>query len=399
MLLFSFYLSKPNLRSIKSLLIFYDYFYPGYKAGGPIQSLTNLILSIEIDYEISVITSAYDLNENSPYTSILINEWNTVILPGATKPIQVLYVGKNIKRNDYKLLVLKVNPGVVYFNNIYSTTFFRVPLFFVKQLPEQPRVVICPRGMLQKGALAVKPLKKKLYLAYLRMTGVLNNAWWHATNHEELTDIQKHFPVNKGITVAENIPKPPYNEFAKCLKTSGTLKLVFLSLITEKKNLLHLLEVIKASDGLITLDIFGPVKDAAYWKECMVFIKQIGSRVNYKGDVLPIQVQETLSNYDALILLTKGENFGHALYESLSVGRPVVTSHFTPWVNLANQYAGWNVKIDTITETVALLNKLLLLDANQFSMYCAGAHKMAVTYFNQLETKAKYNLLFSGANN
>ena len=47
-----------------ALVIFYDHFYPAYKAGGPIQSITNLVLNLQDTYNLSIICSAYDLNEN-----------------------------------------------------------------------------------------------------------------------------------------------------------------------------------------------------------------------------------------------------------------------------------------------------------------------------------------------
>ena len=47
----------------KKILIFIDWFLPGYKAGGPIQSVVNLINHLGHEYDFDVVTSNKDLGE------------------------------------------------------------------------------------------------------------------------------------------------------------------------------------------------------------------------------------------------------------------------------------------------------------------------------------------------
>ena len=61
--------------SQNNILILSDWFYPAYKAGGPITSLNNLVKSIDDKLEISVVTSAYDLGSNKVLNDIKTNEW------------------------------------------------------------------------------------------------------------------------------------------------------------------------------------------------------------------------------------------------------------------------------------------------------------------------------------
>jgi len=379
----------------KNILFFYDYFFPGYKAGGPIQSLINLALALEGVYKISVITSAYDLHDSTQYKDITINTWNKVSIPGSKHPINVYYNSATLDKTAYQKILKEASPSVVYFNNIYSSQFFQLPLQALKSITGNYKIVICPRGMLQKGALAVKSFKKKIYLNYLRYTGTLNNAFWHATNEGEANDIKRHFPSNQGIIIASNIPKPPYSQFSFPLIKTGQLKLVYLSLIAEKKNLLLLLQLINASEFNIKLDIYGPVADISYWQQCEALIKQMPEKVRYKGGVQPVDVQQVLSQYHALILLTKGESFGHALYECLSVGRPIITSYFTPWNELQEKRAGLNVDISDRNDCLQMLSALLLMDQVEYNNYCSGAHMVAMEYYKNLDTEIKYKQLFS----
>ncbi|MFT3908083.1 MAG: glycosyltransferase [Ferruginibacter sp.] len=376
-----------------SLLIFYDHFFPAYKAGGPIQSLTNLAIALQDVYGIFVITSSYDLNEARPLENIQPEVWSEITIPGSASSIKVWYAAAGKPGTDtIKENLKRTGATVVYLNGMFSYRYVLVPLFAIKK---NIRIVICPRGMLQQGALAVKSFKKKIYLAILKMSGLCKRVTWHATNAEEEQDIKKVFGSDAKVIVAENIPKKPVAAIRNSGKQQGTLRLVYLSLITEKKNLLLLVNIISKLPANITLDIYGPVKDAAYWRKCEEVINTNSSKIKYRGDVKPADVQETFANYDASILLTKGENFGHALYESLSAGRPIITSNFTPWNGLQEKKAGWNVDISNEKEISETLLHICNMNNAPFNEYQTGAHNIASDYYLHGFDTGKYLKLFS----
>lgn len=377
------------------VLILYDYFYPGYKAGGPIQSLVNLAVTLQQQYSISVITSAFDLRCGTSHHNMKINAWNAVDLPGAAAPVNIWYaVKKDLGLKKLKEIIQEVRPGVIYLNGIFSYSFFLLPLVAIRKLSYQPRVVICPRGMLQPGALSGKWFKKKLYIAALRISGLLRKKVWHATSTDEKQDIRKVFRQAPRITIASNIPGKPAAAIQFTHKRRHQLRLIYLSLIAEKKNLAFTLELINQCNA-ITLDIYGPIKDVGYWSECKKLMMKEPGKISYKGEVMPAHVQETFKQYDASILLTKGENFGHALYESLGAGRPIITSNFTPWINLEQQKAGWNMDINSTDRSLSLLRSISDIPADEFNVYCAGAHLAATNYYNRLKSVCDYEKLFS----
>jgi glycosyltransferase involved in cell wall biosynthesis len=373
------------------LLIFNDFFYPAYQAGGPIQSLVNLIIHLNEFYEISVITSAYDLHATQPMENIQVQQWNSVLLPGAADPIKVWYadIHKSV-RPAIRDAVKNFKPDVVYINGMFSFRFVMLPLMLIKNI----KMVISPRGMIQDGALSGKYLKKKIYLSVLRSSGLIKNVWWHATTDVEAADAKKLFGENTKTVVAGNIPRIPVKEVTFPQKKAGELRLIYLSLITAKKNLLQAIESINSSKENISLHIYGPVKDVSYWEKCEQLMKRSGGRIEYKGPVIPQLVQSTFASYDAGLFLTKAENFGHALYESLSAGRPIITSFFTPWDNLEIKKAGWNVDIDSVKNIVSTLEKAAAMDNAEFSEFCKGAHRLANDYFNDGFDIADYKKLF-----
>lgn len=370
----------------------YDYFFPAYKAGGPVQSLTNLIISLQSKYKVAVLTGGYDLNESHSLSDVTLNEWLSINLQPNLNPIKVWYGGKGKPGvKQISQCIEDVNASVVYLNGMFSYRFVLLPLFKIKK--QDINIVICPRGMLQSGALAGKSFKKSIYLTMIKLFGLTENVTWHATNDEEKKDIRKIFGNAAKVIIAPNIPKCPVKEITPALKEKGKLKLVYLSLISEKKNLFQLIKLVSKSIG-ITLDIYGPVKDIPYWETCKEFIKNNEDRIKYLGDVMPEFVQKTFMNYDASILLTKGENFGHALYESLSAGRPIITSFFTPWEELETKMAGWNLDITDDRDCISKLESIRAMDEELFNSFCSGAHKLAKDYYENSNATENYIKLF-----
>ncbi len=55
---------------LKKILVCCDWYEPGFKAGGPIRSCVNFVNQMKEDYQIYVLTSDRDLDEQAPYEGI-----------------------------------------------------------------------------------------------------------------------------------------------------------------------------------------------------------------------------------------------------------------------------------------------------------------------------------------
>ena len=355
-----------------------------------------MIVALHDLYDFSVITSAYDLASDKPYAGIQLNQWNTILI-GNCKT-QIWYSDKKIDYKEYNKVIKNITADFVFLNCMYSYRYFLFPLLNRKKLfGEETKFIISPRGILQPGSLAVKSTKKKMYLSFLKWTGLLRKCEWHATSDDEALAIQRHFGNKLSIQCISNIPKPPFTAIQASNKEKDILRLVHLSLIAPVKNIKSLMEVLSGCKQKITLDIFGPVKDEAYWQECQQAMLTLPGHISvfYKGDVQPHQVQQTLEGYEGLISLTTGENFGHVLFESLSVGRPIITSHFTPWNELEKRNAGWNVDISNKGSIANLLDELSGKTNEEWQWYCKGAHQLAMKYFEEQNFREEYQKLFS----
>jgi glycosyltransferase involved in cell wall biosynthesis len=251
--------------------------------------------------------------------------------------------------------------------------------------------------MLQSGALEIRSGKKGLYLVVLKTFKLLKNVRWHATDEQELQDVKAQIGDESNIVIAPNIPKKPYQQLnAIEWNPPFPLKLVFLSLITEKKNLHLILESLKISDLEIQFDIYGPVKDLFYWETCKSIIKDLPVNVKctYHGPVEPNETQSKFEKSHALILPSKGENFGHAIYECFSVGRPAIIGWNTPWGDLNKNECGFITDLtgDSINTAIT---KLQALSIAEYSAICENSLKMAQDYYVSAADPNSYNALFA----
>ena len=62
----------------KKILVFVARYLPGYKSGGPIRSISNLVESLGGEFDFYVVTSDRDAGEDRPYPSIRRSSWTEV---------------------------------------------------------------------------------------------------------------------------------------------------------------------------------------------------------------------------------------------------------------------------------------------------------------------------------
>lgn len=379
------------------VLILYEYFYPGFRAGGPVQSLTNLIIALQHQFQFYVSTTAFDLTATKPYENCNTNCWQNIFLNN-NSPVNVWYA-KNKKPGFFNLYtsIKKASPHFIFINGLY-TQHFLFPLIFKKLgLLKNIQIILSPRGMLQQGSIQIKSTKKKWFIKVINFFNLLENVTYHATTQQEADDVKKYFNANAIITIAGNIPKKPIERITPISKQKGKLKLISLSLINPVKNIHVLISALKNMNDEIELDIYGPLRDKLYWNECEAIMQEIPANISiyYKGELEPNLVQNTIQQYHVFVSLTKGENFGHALYESLSVGRPILTSFFTPWNKLKHNNAGYNVNIHSLNHIQEAIHFFAAMNTEQLNEYCIGAYNIACDYYQQSNFEENYIKLFS----
>ena len=318
------------------ILTFMDYYLPGYKGGGPIRTIANMVSHFRGEFEFLIVTRDRDFLDTVPYDNVFIDQWNTVgqakVFYASPATFSFLGVMRLLNETPHDLL---------YLNSFFSPVTTILPLIIRRLgLYGNKPVILAPRGEFSVGALALKATKKKIYIAIIKMTGIYRQLIWQASSEFESEDILRTLP---NITVAPNImvapdllPFPEKSEAASVKSNArppGPLRVVFLSRISPKKNLDYLLRALSKVNVGVTLTIYGPAEDSVYWLHCQSLIQTLPSHitVTYQGEVTHEQVSQTFAAHDVFIFPTRGENFGHVIYESLAAGTAVIVSDQTPW--------------------------------------------------------------------
>jgi glycosyltransferase involved in cell wall biosynthesis len=204
--------------------------------------------------------------------------------------------------------------------------------------------------------------------------GIQYQCEFHASNEEEKFYIQKIFGNQVKIFIAPNFPRQiPQQSTPE--KKAGHLQLISIALISPMKNHFLVLEALSKCSSHIEYNIYGPIKDPGYWNMCVELIKKMPSNisVNYHADIPPFEVETALSKNQVFILPSKSENFGHAFYEALSAGKPLITSHNTPWNHLKESGAGINVDIKNPRELIDAIEFFAKMGADEFENYVNNA--------------------------
>lgn len=345
-------MTQTKLNTKTNILVFIDWFWPGYLAGGPVQSILSLVNYLGKEINFKIVTTNCDLNSNKSYDDILSNTWIK-----SSMGCEVFYAEpQSLNRNTIKKIIEDTTFDKVYINSFFSKNFSIIPLQILNKYYKEKPVILAPRGMLGDGALAIKKYKKNLFILYSKFTGLHSKITWHATSDQEEGEIRKVFQPKNTIIKISNLPKKLRNDPAK-IKEEGKLNLFFVSRISEKKNLLFALEILSdIKDADINFNIFGPIEDKIYWQKCeqIIIAMPQNIKVVYKGSISPKEIETVLSQEHVLLLPTLNENFGHSIVESLFCGCPVIISDQTPWNDLEESDAGF---------AIGLANKQKFIDS------------------------------------
>lgn len=362
------------------ILVFIEHYLPGFKAGGPIRTLHNMVQQLGDDFDFRLVTSDRDVDDVHPYPTVQVDCW----LPHGQGSVFYRSPGSGGWRALFRSLA-DVKIDLIYLTGFYSVGGSIYPLVQRRlgRLPRRP-VILAPRGDFSGGALSLKPLKKRLFIALSQVTGLHRDVVFQASSEFEASDIRKVFlssPVSlaidlggrassERITVARNLSGRSQNPVAPVGRDAGDrLRLAFLARIAPMKNLLGALEVLRrVRDADVDFDVYGTTEDPDYWARCNAAIATLPAniRVCYRGPVRPDEVETTLSAYDAFLFPTLGENYGHVIREALSAGLPVLISDQTPWRGLQARGAGADLPLDDLDAFADRIRAWATLPADRF---------------------------------
>jgi glycosyltransferase involved in cell wall biosynthesis len=337
------------------------------------QSLQALIpaLAAEYDFELVARRAYVGQPETSAWFAGTAANADNRYLDPATEPAPIDALFADPQRR----------PSMLWLNSFFDREFtWRV--LWARRTGKIPgcAVLLTPRGEFAPGALSIKRWRKRAYVSGLSAAGLLQGVWFHATAEHEAQDIARALGRCRPVLVAPNmarwfeLPVRPDRSDA-----TDELVLVFLGRVSRVKNLLFALDALHRVRYPVRYRIYGPVEDPVLWNECQARIARLPPhvRVEAHGPIANELVPKTIAAADALLLPTKGENFGHAIHEALMSGLPVIISDQTPWRDLERHCAGWDLPLGDPTRFTETIDTLATMTEAARAELRVGARALA----------------------
>jgi glycosyltransferase involved in cell wall biosynthesis len=338
------------------ILIFTDSFLPGFKGGGPITSISNLVSLLNNNFDILICTRDRDFGDTEPYNRIELNKITKY------KEYNIIYLSDMNKENISKVIV-DFNPELIYLNSFFSKTTQMV--MFLNKFTFKKKLIVAPRGELQENALNIKKTKKSIYLFIYKLLGLYKNIHFHSTDTIETKSIKNIFNIDD-ITQLQNAVK--IYKFEP-LRKKNELKIIFVSRVSRKKNLHYALNLLKNIKYNIVFDIYGPKEDIGYWDECQDIINILPNniKVSYMGSLAQNEIVKKMREYHTFLFPTLSENFGHVIVESMQAGLVPIISDQTPWLNLDDINAGWDIALDNEKSYIKVIEELYIMNNEEYT--------------------------------
>ncbi len=370
----------PDETKRPRILVFCEYYRPGYKSGGGMRTVANMVDRLADRYDFRIITHDHDGNlDRAQYSTVAINAWVT---DGETS---VYYIsGNKIGMSMIRKLILSSEPDSIYTNSFFSP--FTILVLQLRKLGMIPdvRIILAPCGELSDAGLQKNPRKKRLFLRFSKAVGLYKSVIWKASTDLERAEIQRIHPKDARIFVAPDLPArrllENYTQTDKPEKRTGEARMVFLSRFVQKKNFKWLLDQLGHNmNGRLSIHIHGPLEDAEYWSECQQIIKGLPENIKVEafGPLPHDSVLEKLFQYHFFLLPTLGENFGHVFIEAMAAGCPLLISDRTPWLDLIKKGIGWDLPLEDSEQWIKTLNLCIEMDEAAYSRMSAAARNYA----------------------
>jgi glycosyltransferase involved in cell wall biosynthesis len=356
-----------------------DFYLPGYKSGGSMRTVVNMIERLGDDFDFHIITRDHDGNtDKTPYNRVKIDDWNQI------NSALVMYVSRSkITLSNLKRLIDEIRPDAIYLNSYFSKlTVYTLTLRKLRRISDLP-IVIAPEGELADSARQVKPTKKSLFVKLSSMIGLYSNSIWKFASEHEVAHAEGFCGSGGKFFVAPNMPPksilPDHRREDKPPKESGHVRLIYLSRIHPIKNLKFLLELLNDVAGNVELDVFGPDDSNDYFQACKDAAAQLPKNITvvFHGQVEHQHVAKTLVNSHFFVLPTLGENFGHVFIEALAAGCPLITSDKTPWIGLAEKQVGWDIPLNRPDEWKVVIRHCVEMDDEEYTKLSVIARSYA----------------------
>jgi glycosyltransferase involved in cell wall biosynthesis len=349
-----------------SIVVFATRYPPAFRGGGPIRTLEALVRSAPATYDVRVVTRDTDQGDPTPLP-VVADVWSK--RDGI--PVRYSSVGRLRSLASAMEAVRSTHAELLYVNSFFDLRLSIMPQLLRKLgYLRSDRLLVAPRGEFGIAAISSKSRKKNLFLMLYRVLGLHRGVVWHVSSSAEKADVERVWGPSAQVVVRENDTLLPPSSDRSGISDEANdrpLALVSVGRLVEHKGLHLVLEGLLEVPAPTELDVYGPAEDEPYMERCRALVEHLPSHVTVRfHEALPHEaVRRTMWRYDALVMPTAGENFGHVIAEALSVACPVVCSDTTPWSDTLRRGGGVVVPDRTVASWRTALEGYAKSDANE----------------------------------
>ncbi|MBE7324803.1 glycosyltransferase family 4 protein [Nocardioides sp. Y6] len=322
---------------LERALVLAPHFPPAFLGGGPIRTLEALVPSRPDGIHVDVLTADRDLYQRRPL-NVPLNEWVEKAYG------RVRYATPTLANLARVLWSTRVDrPDLVYLNSFFHPLFAIAPwLMACCGLWGRATILLAPRGEFGQDAYRRKAPKKRVVVALHKVLRMHRRVIWHASTPDEAADIRRIMGPEVRIVVRRDDTDLPTTAVVPSERQPGCLRVAFLARIAPIKGLDVLLQALQRVSVPIVLDVYGPEEDPKYAARCRSLARSLPDcvSVTFVGAIDNSEVAATIAGHDLSALPTGGENFGHAIAESLAAACPVMLPDTTSWTEVLRNGGG-----------------------------------------------------------
>ncbi|WP_028520053.1 glycosyltransferase family 4 protein [Ruminococcus flavefaciens] len=373
----------------KRIAIFIGGYLPAKKYGGPVTSIANLVENLCDDFDFYIISNDHEFQETERLSGIK-QGWNKV---GNGK---VLYLRESEYSYRRFISILdKVKADMVYLSSVfyYQMNFPAIRAANRLGIP----IILAPRGELCEGAMKIGKTKKEIFLCIERASKIFKNTYFQATSEDEETAIKKYLKISNDRIF--NLPNMACKVSLSNMepKSDDCLRLVYISRLVRKKNVLFAIQQIKKCKTKIRFDIYGPIEDKEYWEECKFELADCPDNViiEYRGAISPGESVSVFKKYNIFVFPTLSENYGHVIAEALAAGcHLIVSKGTTPWDDI-HDHGGYALSLndgDSWSKTIDFVSRM---NEDDYLSFNQTLHKYVETKLLNDDLNNSYIDMFS----
>ncbi|HWU72483.1 MAG TPA: glycosyltransferase [Sphingomonas sp.] len=361
-------------------------FWPGHESAGPNLSIKAMCESLSDQFDFLLVARDRAFGAAAPLAPN--DDWRDL---GWAK-IHYLPVGPKGAKGLAALL--RRTPHDLVFTNGFFDKEFTIPLLVSRRLGRAPNtpIILSPRGEFSSGALGLKNARKAAYRTLVNAFGLARDIVFHVTSAEEEADTRTLFPANRIERITNVRPLFALPQY----RPGNVFRLAFLGRISPVKGLDVALEALALVTERVDFTIYGPISDPVHWARCEELIAALPANVSAHrdGELGNDDVPAAMAKQDLMFMPSRSENFGHAIFEALCAGTPVLIGDRTPWQDLETAKAGFDVPLPNPAALAAAIDRLAAMSSTQYAEWRAGARAVAERFVATSTARADMARLF-----